>query len=100
MADIPTYTLYWQDTALGTVEQIGTDFPWWQGKYIPVALPAEFSELFRFMTAEENVAQDPPFAPELLADEHWSLRTAAGETIDICLPAVYWDQAEIHWRLR
>jgi len=52
------------------------------------------------MTSENNLEQDPPFDAELLADENWVLMSENGEEIEICIPAIYLDEAEIRWRLR
>jgi hypothetical protein len=94
------YTLYWKDTPLGTVICTGSDFPWMHGTFKPENTPVLFTDLFRFMTSEENFDRDLPFDLELLDDENWTLKSDDGEEVAICIPAVHLDDAEIAWRMR
>jgi hypothetical protein len=100
MAQKPRYTLYWKDTPLGIIEPTGTDFPWQLGRFTAEHLEPIFIDLFNLIVDEKGFEQDPPFSAELLADDHWMLKAADGEEIEICLPAVYLDEGEIWWRMR
>jgi hypothetical protein len=100
VTDNPKFTLYWKNTALGTIEPTGADFPWRSGCFFLEQLAPVFIDLFNFIVDENNFEQDPPFNAELLADENWLLKAADGEEIGICLPAVYLDEGEIWWRMR
>jgi hypothetical protein len=96
-----TFRLLWKDRDLGEVSNLFGEFPWMSATFRPGrGLNKQFRKLFAFLAAEPPPAQDPPFAEDLLSDDHWWLVDDAEKRWGISLPAVFLDEGSISWRWR
>jgi hypothetical protein len=91
--------LFYQNTDLGIITDVGYDGPEVWASFTPNLAAHPFVSLWRFITDEANFDKDPPYPPEYLDDENWSVMDEQGRKRGIFLPAVY-DDGAIGWRWR
>jgi hypothetical protein len=91
--------LFFRETPLGDITEVGSDQPWWVGQFAPYAEADAFRAFFEWMVDEEksSLPGDPPFDEALWTDENWFIEDDSGQKRGICVPAVHND-GQIWWR--
>jgi hypothetical protein len=98
---VSTFLLRWKRRELGEVTDLSVDQPTMCGRFQPgPGLTKRFRELFAFITDEDRMGEEPPFAAELLDDDNWWLVDEQGRRWGISLPGVHQDDNIIGWRWR
>lgn len=87
------------DERLGVVCGVHGNQPWMCGTFLPTKRAGGFRSFFRWMVDEDRRDEEPPFGLDLLDEENWSVRDAAGKRRGISIPAVHQD-GTIMWRWR
>ena len=85
---------------IGDISGASQEGVWMCGSLtLAAGLPEIYERFFAFMTNEENDAMEPPFDPELLDPERWSVVDGVGDRRGVEVPAIHADDA-IMWRWR
>jgi hypothetical protein len=90
--------LYFRDTLVGTITDVSGDFPWMDGRFHTANPSPVLIELMRWMTAEEAIGQEPPFAEDLLDGNNWQI-VDGNEVRGIIVPGLHTD-GTVCWRWR
>ncbi|TWT78621.1 hypothetical protein CA13_00170 [Planctomycetes bacterium CA13] len=92
-------SICWKNVVVGTVKNVGYDFPHCYGDFIPSSASHPFKELFQFLMGAD-AGGDPPFDQELLDEENWFVQRVDGEREKMTLPSIDYSDGTVDWRPR
>lgn len=92
----PTFKLYRYQALIGTICDIGSDWPWLIGHIDLTAAFEPYKDEFRHLTIEENDNRFDYVTEEQMTN--WYLEDTDGNKEQIYMPAIYEDDNSVWWR--
>lgn len=91
--------LFFKNEYLGIIENVTTSGMWANGVLDAHNNFNKFMDMFKQLTDEDIDFNESMFDKEWLLDNNWYIVNDAGESIGICVPAIYKD-GDVNWRWR